>query len=118
MNDFRKKLEPSHRSHYRGGEAMFADFDISPLFRPSIPLARTLVCFCIAAFSPDSIFILWYNKSIPYIIKNIDDADTDIFEIIIGGGKPSMLADVPITGDKLTGYAIIGLSDFALISLK
>ncbi len=29
-----------------------------------------------------------------------------------------MLADVPITGDKLTGYAIIGLSDFALISLK
>ena len=26
MNDFRKKLEPSYRNHYRGGEVMFADF--------------------------------------------------------------------------------------------
>ena len=26
MNDFRKKLEPSYRNHYRGGEVMFVDF--------------------------------------------------------------------------------------------
>ncbi|MHB8231816.1 MAG: helix-turn-helix domain-containing protein [bacterium] len=32
MNDFRKKLEPSCRNHYRGGEVIFADFRKGNIF--------------------------------------------------------------------------------------